>query len=559
MCNFKTFLRGEKTTLNVKNTKKANSMSTITDFLIDISDNMSKKLPIAQKAIKDEIIPLLNFSDPIGLRTFLSIVKSPIVINSIDLGLTNEHDFSEKIEKLPIPNGGFPIGYTVQKSLAAMKGRDADKKRIILVTAGMETDGGNYEFEVEKSKKDGSIQVNVIGLGLTGFEEKMAQKVANISNGVFCNLALENSGDRLATKTTLQPLIDILNGKESLNSVANAEKTNGESTPEKKEEFATEVKQEQTSTQTTEAAEKKGKDTEPIQTAIKTEAPKVGITPKAEMTQPTQKKTVVIFEDNAPIDSKLFASENKEDDKTDAIKQIEAKNTEISNILNENIKTIHDFLNKEKEKNEEIEKLRNAGKESLKKVEELKEINRNAQAEIEKLESLVTEKENKIKALLSVQEADKEEISKLKQIDEEVILLEDKEKIHRTSQKSEEIVYQLLQKKYPDRVNWTNKTEKQEKGYDFEIMFDNENIEYYIACKGKVDSSKTFFLTKQEWELCLENNRNYQVYLVNDINGSPKTTIIDNLMGWILNGRVRPYAQKNQKVKSERVMFTLIG
>lgn len=82
-------------------------MSTITDFLIDISDNMSKKLPIAQKAIKDEIIPLLNFSDPIGLRTFLSIVKSPIVINSIDLGLTNEHDFSEKIEKLPIPNGGL--------------------------------------------------------------------------------------------------------------------------------------------------------------------------------------------------------------------------------------------------------------------------------------------------------------------------------------------------------------------------------------------------------------------------------------------------------------------
>lgn len=563
-------------------------MSTITDFLIDISDNMSKKLPIAQKAIKDQIIPLLNFSEPIGMRTFLSIVKSPIVINSIDLGITNKHDFTEKIDKLPIPNGGSPIGYTMQKSLEAMKDKKADKKRIILVTAGTETDGGTYDFEVEKAKKNDNVQVNIIGLGLSGFEEKTAQKVADMSNGVFCNLDLSKGNDDFAIKNTLQPLIDILNGIEPATAIKEEPKKEEPKVEPKEDEpkvepIKVEPKIEPIKAEPKEEAKPivneikediREEKVEPIIKEDKQEALYEAPSPKGVIEskndykpspiyeEPKQQpKANIVFEDKNPIDSKIFVagSNASEETKLDTIKEIEAKNFEISNILNENMKTIQGFLMKERETKAEIEKLRNAGKESISKIEELKGFNKKAQEEIDRLEAQIGEMSIKIKEFKAAQTEDKEAIRRLKQIDEEVILFEDKEKIHSNSKKSEEYTFSLLQKKYPERVVWINKEKKQELGCDFKIMFDKENIEYFIVCKGVPNSSKTFFLTKHEWELCLKNNRNYQVYIINDLNENPKVTIIDNLMGWILNGRVRPYASKNQKVKADRVMFTLIA
>ena len=49
-------------------------MATATDFLMDISDNISGKQKMVKRLFSDEIVPSLNFSEPIGLRTFLSVV-----------------------------------------------------------------------------------------------------------------------------------------------------------------------------------------------------------------------------------------------------------------------------------------------------------------------------------------------------------------------------------------------------------------------------------------------------------------------------------------------------
>ncbi|MBO5864404.1 MAG: hypothetical protein J6Q59_09075, partial [Paludibacteraceae bacterium] len=62
-------------------------MATATDFLMDISDNISGKQKMVKRLFSDEIVPSLNFSEPIGLRTFLSVVGSPIIISSLDMGL----------------------------------------------------------------------------------------------------------------------------------------------------------------------------------------------------------------------------------------------------------------------------------------------------------------------------------------------------------------------------------------------------------------------------------------------------------------------------------------
>lgn len=71
------------------------------------------------------------------------------------------------------------------------------------------------------------------------------------------------------------------------------------------------------------------------------------------------------------------------------------------------------------------------------------------------------------------------------------------------------------------------------------------------------DDTKTFFLTEKEWEMCLNNNLNYQVYLVRNVDTNPKIIWIENLIGWMMNGKVRPGALRNEKVKAGQVMLTL--
>lgn len=529
-------------------------MRTAIDFLIDISDNMSKKLNIAQKAIKEEIIPLLDFSDSIGIRTFLSIAKSPIVINSIDLGATNRHDFTEKIDKLPIPNAGSPIGYTVKQSLEFLNGVEADRKRIILVTAGVETDGGNYEFEVEKNLKVDNIQVNIIGLGLSGFEEKTAQKTAEMSHGCFCNIPLDKGDDSLAISNILQPLKDILNGKEIIPTPIVKEET-----PVAEIVTETAAEPEISVPEISIEPEKKEEVTEPkieikVETSpiAQTEEPKTVEKIEVEY-KPTDRSNTQF---KAETDTRLntaFNAQNSGADVQNINKQLAENNAQIEKLLKQNAQELQSFAIKQQESDKEIAKLRAAGQNAIATIEELKGLNNNANNEIDRLEKLLADAQAEIAKLKETQAAANAEIQRLKKIDEDVIILQDKDEISKNSRKNETQIFETLQKRYPGRVNWLNKDEKKSLGCDFEIKFDDDSIEYYIAGKGLNDDN-TFFLTKLEWEKCLKHSRNYQVYLVDKGN---KIRIIDNLISRILSGKVHPLAGKNQKVKAGNVQFSI--
>lgn len=547
-------------------------MRTAIDFLIDISDNMSKKLDIAQRAIKEEIIPLLDFSDCIGIRTFISIAKSPIVINSIDLGETNRHDFTEKIEKLPMPNAGSPIAYTVKQSLESLNKLDVDRKRIILVTAGIETDGGNYEFEVEKNSKVDNVQVNIIGLGLSGFEEKTAQKTADISHGCFCNIPLDKGNDSIAISNILQPLKDILNGKEAY--VAPAPKT--EPAPTATQEPIIEIREERIAEPITQpvvqpivqpVAEPIAQPVvEPIAQPVVETRPKVEVeviaSPKREESKveakaepafkPADRKDMQ-FKAEATDALGAFASPSTESDMEFFNNQLAKNNAQIEKLLKQNAHELQSFAQKQQESDKEIAELRAAGQKAIATIEELKRLNGNANSEIDRLETLLSQAQAEVKKLAEQQASATEEIRRLKKIDEDVIIFQDSDEISKNSRKNESQIYETLEKRYPGRVNWVNKEEKKNLGYDFEIKFDDKSVEYFIAGKG-IDEDRTFFLTKTEWEKCLKHSRNYQVYLVNKEN---RIAIIDNLIGCILSGKVHPLAEKNKKVKAGSVQFSI--
>jgi hypothetical protein len=458
-------------------------MKTITDFLIDISDNMKDRMSIAQKILSDEIIPSFDFSEPFGMRTFLSIARSPIVINSIDLGVNSKNDFLERVKKLPLPNGGSPIAYTIQKSIDSLSKSEVPVKRIVLITAGIDTEGKSYEYEAEKGNKEENIQVNILGIGLGGPEEKTASKAATLSNGCFCNIPLDATSSQI--KEIILPLLSKLKEKDNQPKITVQ--------PPKEDENPA------ASSQPREEKEEKAEN----------QKEKVTVKPKTEI-----------------------IAEIPQTDITPFIKSFEDQNNSIAELLKKNT--------------EDFQKLVKEEQNARKEIERLKALSGNSEAENERLKKELQETVA--------------EMEKLRQQEKDVVIFEDEEYKRSVSRKSEKLLFEHLEKKYPKRVKWINQESKKDVGYDFEVIhFDSNSIEYYIACKGIAGDSKTFFLNKKEWEMCLKDNLHYQVYLILNIEDKPKIVIIDNLMGRILDGNVVPYAPANKKVKAGQVMFTLVS
>lgn len=152
----------------------------------------------------------------------------------------------------------------------------------------------------------------------------------------------------------------------------------------------------------------------------------------------------------------------------------------------------------------------------------------------------------------------KNQIKELKKESDEVPdVIEDAELNERIRKTSEEYLYEILKKKYPDRVKWLNERGESYSDHDFEILDFDGSIEYFIECKGTPKTKPTFYLTKEEWRLFLNHTKNYQIYFVKNSFSSPSPVFIDNLLDWLLRGKVVPYLKEKQVIKEERVFLTL--
>lgn len=153
----------------------------------------------------------------------------------------------------------------------------------------------------------------------------------------------------------------------------------------------------------------------------------------------------------------------------------------------------------------------------------------------------------------------KEQLRDLK-ADKNVIpeIIEDAEYNEKIRKASEEYLFEILKKKYPERVQWLNENGESHSDHDFEILdIDSGTTEYYIECKGTVQNKPTFYLTKNEWRLFLNHTKNYQIYFVKNSFGKPSYTFIDNLLDWLLKGKLVPYLKERDVIKEERVFLTL--
>jgi hypothetical protein len=66
----------------------------------------------------------------------------------------------------------------------------------------------------------------------------------------------------------------------------------------------------------------------------------------------------------------------------------------------------------------------------------------------------------------------------------------------------------------------------------------------------------TFYLKKMSGDFSLITN--YQIYFVKNSFDKPSHIFIDNLLDWMLKGKIVPYLIERQLIKEERVFLTHI-
>ena len=141
-------------------------MDTVIEILIDNSNSMgpfeiekgnkeylladgSTRMELAKKILLDEIIPNLDYAKKVTVRKFHSITNpdktAKPLIPTVYEGIVDKAALATKIGEIEIPKntGGTPITAAVKLSIDELaKYPDADRK-IILVTDGQESDGGD--------------------------------------------------------------------------------------------------------------------------------------------------------------------------------------------------------------------------------------------------------------------------------------------------------------------------------------------------------------------------------------------------------------------------------
>lgn len=402
-------------------------METVTEILIDFSGSMKDKLPLTKRVLLDDVIPNLDYSSRIGIKTFARRDNLPPTKQVLNLNITNKDEIIQAINSLGTPDGGTPISAAIRASVITLKEYVAYDKKIILVTDGEEDQGGNYVAEAKKANAEGvNCQIHIIGIGLNDNAKTQAREISNLTNGTVS-------------------FIPYANGTAYNSTVVKSNLSN----------FYSAVKVSPTVSATSVASPITQSEIKPP--PIKVENPKVEI------------------------------------EKTQEEKTPNTDNNEALKFIIEEIKSIK---------------------------EQLKDL-----------------------------KSDKTTIPEI---------VEDAEHNEKIRKASEEYIFEILKKKYPDRVKWLNENGESNSDHDFEIL-DNDNgtIEYFIECKGTVKNKPTFYMTKNEWRLFLNHTKNYQIYFVKNSFGNPSHTFIDNLLDWLLKGKLVPYLKERDVIKEERVFLTL--
>lgn len=220
-------------------------MDTRIEILIDYSNSMgyhekdkgnyllpdgSTRMELAKKILIDEIIPKLDYAQKLTIRRFHSLTytdkTTKPIIEIVYEGTIDKVSVLKNIGDIKIPRntGGTPITAAIKLAIDELAKYPSADRKIILITDGQETDGGDYKKTAEDALKQLDITCNIfiVGIAQDPEAEKKSQALTSMTGGTYVNLKHFESS---SLQTALRPIyFGAINA--SLQSVVNVAKSN---------------------------------------------------------------------------------------------------------------------------------------------------------------------------------------------------------------------------------------------------------------------------------------------------------------------------------------------
>jgi hypothetical protein len=205
-------------------------MDTVIEILIDNSNSMgpcegykgnrtfllpdgSTRMELVKKILIEEIIPKLDYAQSLTIRRFHSIKKndnsSNPIIELVYQGEFDKPSVLKSISTIEIPKntGGTPINAAVNFSIEELAKYPSADRKILLITDGEETDGGDYKKTAEDALKQLGITCNIFIIGISQEQEaeKKSEALSTITGGSYINLKAIQY-DSAALQSAIRPI-----------------------------------------------------------------------------------------------------------------------------------------------------------------------------------------------------------------------------------------------------------------------------------------------------------------------------------------------------------------
>jgi|GEM_PF-6329635 len=169
------------------------------------------RMSLIKNTLREQLLPTLDYATKITIRTFkgantqeqLPIVEK-IYEGGYDLNL-----MMNKVGELPDdPLGGTPITAAITEAVNSLQSIPNSDRKIILLTDGEETGGGNYKDTIDKAFSTHGIfcKIFIVGICQGKEAEEKATYLSNKTKGVYQNLIPKSANDTNYISVKLAPL-----------------------------------------------------------------------------------------------------------------------------------------------------------------------------------------------------------------------------------------------------------------------------------------------------------------------------------------------------------------
>lgn len=192
-------------------------MKTVIEILIDISGSMGNPLPpenkrkidLAKEILIDKILPLINYSDSVGIRLFGG--QCGIIGQAENIPNANFQRLKDFIlNQIPEPNGNTPLALAIRTAVDNLKQETGADKLIYCITDGGETCGGDIIAEADyAARNDIKCRIDIIAIG--ELDEKAKEQFAYITHktgGKNLNIGRKGTSKKVIDKE-LSPLNEV--------------------------------------------------------------------------------------------------------------------------------------------------------------------------------------------------------------------------------------------------------------------------------------------------------------------------------------------------------------